>query len=99
MVTIELYKHNNQSYFTLPKKYFSRTIEPSEVAINPVDRYTMGLSVPRKGSKRACLCSDSETYSSKCCRERLINQGIGQTQGEALPTYAFQRPSFSNAFS
>ncbi len=99
MVNIELYKHNNQSYFTLPKKYFSRTIEPTEVAINPMDRYTMGLAVPRKGSKRACLCEDSETYSSKCCRERLINQGIGAVQGEALPTWAFRRPDFSNAFS
>lgn len=30
--------------------------------------------------KKACLCKDG-TYSTKCCEGELINQGIGQTEG------------------
>lgn len=29
-----------------------------------------------KSSKRACLC-DNNTYSRKCCKGNMINQGIG----------------------
>lgn len=29
-----------------------------------------------KSSKRACLC-DNGTYSRKCCKGNMINQGIG----------------------
>lgn len=32
-----------------------------------------------KGGKRACLCEDG-TYSAKCCKGELINQGIGSDQ-------------------
>lgn len=32
-------------------------------------------SSPREG-RRACLCKDG-TYSRKCCKGELINQGIG----------------------
>jgi hypothetical protein len=86
----------------LPKRYFSKLLEPA--SLNNLDagqtaEPTWGLAVPRKGSKTACLCEDGQTYSRKCCRERLIQQGIGKTQGEALPTYAFKRPDFSNAWS
>jgi hypothetical protein len=31
-----------------------------------------------KGSKRGCLCADKNTYSTKCCKGKLINQGIGK---------------------
>lgn len=31
-----------------------------------------------KGGKRGCLCKDGKTYSSKCCKGELINQGIGK---------------------
>lgn len=54
---------------------------------------TMGLSSP-KNSRRGCLCKDSNTYSTKCCDGYLINQGIGQTEREAL-----ERGAFSSAFS
>ncbi len=54
---------------------------------------TQGLSSP-KDSRRGCLCLDSNTYSTKCCDGNLINQGIGQTQREAL-----ERGAFSSAFS
>ncbi len=30
-----------------------------------------------KGSRRACLCEDN-TYSVKCCKGNLVNQGIGK---------------------
>lgn len=83
----------------MSKRYFKdKTIESDIPALDNM-RYTLGLAVPRQGSKRGCLCSDKETYSVGCCRERLINQGIGTIQGEALPTFAFRRPDFNNAFS
>ena len=85
----------------MPKRYFSKLLQPAN--LNNLDagqtaEPTWGLAVPKRGSKTACLCENG-TYSKGCCRERLLNQGIGSTQGEALPTYAFQRPSFSNAWS
>jgi hypothetical protein len=30
-----------------------------------------------KGSRRACLCKDKNTYSRKCCDGSLWAQGIG----------------------
>ena len=54
---------------------------------------TKGLSSP-KNSRRGCLCRGSDTYSKKCCDGYLINQGIGQTEREAL-----ERGAFSAAFS
>ena len=32
---------------------------------------------PIIGGKRACLCSDEDTYKIECCKGNLINQGIG----------------------
>jgi hypothetical protein len=29
----------------------------------------------------ACLCADKNTYSRKCCKGFLINQGIGNIYG------------------
>lgn len=40
---------------------------------------TRGLSSP-KNSRRACLCLDSDTYSVRCCKGALMNQGIGQIE-------------------
>ena len=34
-----------------------------------------------KGSKRGCLCKDTNTYSSKCCDGSLWAQGIGKIYG------------------
>jgi hypothetical protein len=83
----------------MSKRYFKdKTLESDIPALDNM-RYTMGLAVPRQGSKRACLCSDKETYSVGCCRERLINQGIGAVEGLPPAITAFQKPSFSNAFS
>jgi len=31
-----------------------------------------------KGSRRACLCKDTDTYSIKCCDGSLWAQGIGR---------------------
>jgi len=46
---------------------------------------TQGLSSP-KNSRMGCLCIDRDTYSRKCCKGALMNQGIGQIQspGEIL---------------
>ena len=71
------------------KKNQYRETDKGGIYIGP----TQGLSSP-KNSRRGCLCKDSNTYSTKCCDGYLINQGIGQTEREAL-----ERGAFSAAFS
>lgn len=44
-------------------------------------------------SRRSCLCKEGN-YSIKCCKGELINQGIGNINGEKLI-----KGSFSNGFS
>jgi hypothetical protein len=41
-----------------------------------------------------CLCADKNTYSKKCCKGYLINQGIGNT----ISPYP-SGGGFSNGFS
>lgn len=55
---------------------------------------TLGQSSP-KNSRRGCLCLKSNTYSVKCCKGYLQNQGIGQIS-YPQPT---RRGAFSSAFS
>jgi hypothetical protein len=43
----------------------------------------------------ACLCADKNTYSRKCCKGYLLNQGIGNIYG-VEPVY---NGSFSISFS
>lgn len=38
-------------------------------------KYNPSRTSPRE-SRRACLCPDG-TYSRKCCKGNMINQGIG----------------------
>ena len=38
-------------------------------------RYNPSRTSPREG-RRGCLCEDG-TYSRKCCKGNMINQGIG----------------------
>ncbi len=45
--------------------------------------YSYGLAVPRNGLM-ACLCADKNTYSRKCCKGYLINQGIGNIYGTGV---------------
>ena len=42
-----------------------------------------------KGGKRGCLCENS-TYSSKCCKGELLNQGIGSTLSQGTSTVTQQ---------
>ena len=53
---------------------------------------TRGKSSPRN-SRRGCLCSDGNTYSTKCCEGALINQGIGKIES------VVERGAFSAGFS
>tara|TARA_R110002050_G_scaffold260711_3_gene400469 strand:+ start:1325 stop:1468 length:144 start_codon:yes stop_codon:yes gene_type:complete len=39
-------------------------------------KYTPSQTSP-KGGKRACLCKNKNTYSRKCCKGDVTNQGIG----------------------
>ena len=77
------------------KPYFSfadnRQSDPTS-GITP--KYSYGLAVPR-GGLMACLCADKNTYSRKCCKGYLINQGIGNIYG-TTPVYV---GSFSTSFS
>lgn len=57
---------------------------------------TRGKSSP-KNSRRACLCLNSDTYSTQCCDGALQNQGIGQTQGPVVVRGAFNS-GFSAGF-
>ena len=56
---------------------------------------TQGLSSP-KNNRRACLCTNTDTYSRECCNGDLIAQGIGNIQG-TLPLVV--TGSFSSGFS
>jgi len=63
------------------KKYFSSrdTRYVDEEKSSP--RFSYGLATPKSGAFQACLCPDPNniTYSKKCCKGYLYNQGIGQT--------------------
>lgn len=54
---------------------------------------TRGKSSP-KNSRRGCLCLNSNTYSTKCCKGALQEQGIGKIQSAPV-----QRGAFSSGFS
>ena len=58
--------------------------------------YSYGRAVPRNGLY-ACLCADKNTYSRKCCKGYLINQGIGNIYG-ATPVGGSFSQGFTNAF-
>jgi hypothetical protein len=45
----------------------------------------------------ACLCADKNTYSRKCCKGFLINQGIGNIYGTTPVGGSFSQ-GFSNGF-
>ena len=32
-----------------------------------------------KSGRKGCLCKDRDTYSTKCCKGGIMNQGIGKT--------------------
>ena len=54
---------------------------------------TRGRAIPHN-KRRACLCVDTDTYSTACCEGALIGQSIGPTQGAPI-----QRGAFSSGFS
>ena len=63
---------------------------------NPQPKHSYGRAVPRS-SMEACLCADKQTYSKKCCKGYLINQGIGITI--SAPTTRAFSSGFSDGFS
>jgi hypothetical protein len=81
------------------KKYFSNpnTAKASSEYKKVAPAHSYGRAVPMAGSLEACLCADELTYSKKCCKGFLINQGIGQIQSP-YPTYGGER-AFSNGFN
>ena len=68
------------------KTYITRTTERGRDALaeGTVEMpYSYGRAVPRNGLY-ACLCVDKNTYSRKCCKGYLFNQGIGNIYGDGL---------------
>jgi hypothetical protein len=57
---------------------------------------TKGLSSP-KNSRQGCLCLNSNTYSTKCCKGYLQNQGVGRVQSPPIVKGGFSS-GFSNGF-
>lgn len=62
------------------KKYFSSRDTRYAQEDKPVPKYSYGWATPKSGAFQACLCPDPDniTYSKKCCKGLLFNQGIGQ---------------------
>lgn len=54
---------------------------------------TRGRAIPHN-KRRACLCADSDTYSTNCCEGALIGQGVGSTASAKT-----QQGAFSDGFS
>lgn len=83
------------------KTYITRTTERGNNRHQdiPLDMpYSYGLAVPR-GGLMACLCADKNTYSRKCCKGFLINQGIGNIYGTGdRPIDSPWASGFSSAF-
>jgi len=71
-------------------KSFGTPYEP------PAPKHSYGRAVPRNAMV-GCLCADKLTYSKKCCKGYLLNQGIGITMG--VPTSRAFSSGFSNGFS
>lgn len=78
------------------KKYFSSPSTRSKLDTRPQPKHSYGNAVPRSGME-ACLCADKQTYSKKCCKGYLINQGIGSTISPYPSGGAFSK-GFSNGF-
>ena len=81
------------------KKYFSNNVNKYATEQTAAPEYSFGRAVPKSGALQACLCADELTYSKKCCKGFLINQGIGNTISPyPYPGRAFNE-GFSNGFS
>ena len=79
----------------MQKKYFSNNVNKYATEQTAAPKYSFGLAVPRSGALQACLCADELTYSKKCCKGYLINQGIGNIQSP----YFVHPSAFSSGFS
>ena len=80
------------------KRYFSNNSNRYAHEAKKTPLYSFGRAVPKSGGLEACLCADKLTYSKKCCKGYLINQGIGQTISP-YPAYRAFSSGFSNGFS
>ena len=79
------------------KKYFSNYSNRYASELRKAPMFSYGRAVPKTGGLEACLCADKLTYSKKCCKGFLINQGIGQTISP-YPTGGGFSNGFSNGF-
>lgn len=81
------------------KNYISKQSAKSyQDGIKILMPYSYGKAVPRGGSLQACLCENELTYSRKCCKGYLINQGIGSITGYFPPDLEVEATPWSAAF-
>jgi hypothetical protein len=82
------------------KNYISKQSASSyQEGIKILMPYSYGKAVPRGGSLQACLCENELTYSRKCCKGYLINQGIGNITGYFPPVVPAIGNPWSSGFS
>lgn len=87
---------NKRPYFSKGSRV--RATGQTEFNDIPLMPYSFGQAVPRNGLM-ACLCADKHTYSRKCCKGYLINQGIGNIYGSGIREEESPwSQAFSNAF-
>lgn len=88
---------NKRPYFSKGKvrSVGGTNFEPRDIPLDGQMPYSFGLAVPRNGLM-ACLCADKNTYSRKCCKGYLINQGIGNIYGTGIRE---EESPWSSAFS
>jgi hypothetical protein len=77
----------------MKKNYFSLPSPRTAATQRAQPKHSYGNAVPNAGME-GCLCADKNTYSKKCCKGYLINQGIGST----ISPYP-SGGGFSNGFS
>ena len=78
------------------KKYYSAPSLRTSTEQRAQPKHSYGNAVPNSGME-GCLCADKNTYSKKCCKGYLINQGIGNTISPYPSGGGFSK-GFSNGF-
>ena len=80
----------------MKRNYSSNPTTRYKLESRPQPKHSYGNAVPNAGME-GCLCADKNTYSKKCCKGYLINQGIGNTMSP-YPTGGGFSNGFSNGF-
>lgn len=64
--------------------------------MNRNNKQTESRTSPKNG-RRGCLCKNGK-YNSRCCKGKMINQGIGALSGQGASEISQIHKSFNNDF-